>query len=537
MRGNTNRRLFLNSIGATIGAGLIAGCFGDDDDDTGSGNGDSGNSESREGGDFIWSTSKSLQTINPIFTNQPPEVQITGQLYSNLTQFDHTDFSVTEDLAEDWEHNEDITEWTFHLRDDAEFSNGDPVTAEDVEKTINMLNDPDVGSPAQGDLPIENVKVVDETTVRFTTEYPYVDLPIRLAGEWYRILPADVLEDDVQAPEEEDLGSGPFNLENWTVGDELRASANESYFKTDEEGNSLPYVNEISQRTLPDAQSEISALQTGDTDLMYDVPHGNWKRVTDIDGVNTQRTRGGWWFGFVLKTSKEPFDDNRVRQAWKWGLDKDTMVKGPGHGLAVRGQDTTVSPGFQEWTELPNRYTTGDRGEDLENARDLISEAGYGDSIELTCHIPDTPPIREEIAIQAKDQLSGVFDLNLEVISYDRYLSEVWSQAPLYVIGYATRLTISEMLRRLLHSEGGWNSETDFEDPEFEEKLLAAEQSPDADEREQLYADIQEILQERGPYSVPVHLEALSASQEYVEGYEQDPTDLHVRADKTWLDE
>jgi peptide/nickel transport system substrate-binding protein len=561
-RDTVNRRSFLASLGLG-GAVVLAGCGSDGGDGGGdgstptptdaSGDGSSPTSTATEassdadeegtptpteanpenarfGGHLITSVSRKPNTLNPVQHVNGAEYQVTGWLYSNLTRV-NTDLEVEPDLATDWEANDDASEWTFELRDDATFHhNGEQVAAPDVKATLETIQDPDVGSPGKGAIgPIDSVEVVDDTTARLVLSGPFADIPKKMAKQHVRILPADVANNRLDEAASNDFGSGPFQLEEFEVGDHITVSAYDDYHFTDEEGNPLPYVDQVTQRVFPETTAEISAMGNGNVDIMWETPPSQLERLKSTDGINALRTAGGAFANIVMRSDQPPFDDNRVRKAFKLAVDKQAMLEGAQNGVGVIGQDTPISPAYEFYTDLPTRERNLDR------AQELLNEAGYGDGMEMELFAANQPEVRVNSAVLLKEQLAPL-NVNVEIqqVSYDNYLSNVWTQAPFYVGFYGLRFTEDGILFLLLHSEGSWN-EAHWSDDEFDQKLEDARRTADPDERAQLYADAQRILWERGPYLVPFFQDELAASRDYVENYQLDPTGFFVPVEDTWL--
>jgi peptide/nickel transport system substrate-binding protein len=136
------------------------------------------------------------------------------------------------------------------------------------------------------------------------------------------------------------------------------------------------------------------------------------------------------------------------------------------------------------------------------------------------------------------EQQLGEIGVNIEIeqTSYDRYLSEIWMKAPLYVGYYGMRFTEDGILYLLLHSEGSWN-EAHWSDDEYDQVIEDARQTTDNDERAELYARAQQILYERGPYLISFFQNEIGAQRNYVEGYELDPTGFFVPTQDVTLSE
>lgn len=525
MPGNMRRRKFLSAIGLG-GAVAVSGCTGGSSDEGADGSADT----ATERAQLQTSVSRSPDTFNPIMHVNGAAFQATGWAYSNLTKTDQN-LNVLPDLATDWEANSDVSQWTFQLRDDATFHhNGEQVTARDVKATLETVENEEIGSPGAGTLgPIGGIEAVDDTTVRINIDGNDPDIPKKMAKQHARIVPADVLENRFDELASNDFGSGPFVLDNFETGSVIEMSRYDDYYLADEDGNQLPYVGGVTQSVYPEATAEISAMGNDEVDIMWEVPVSQYGRVQSQENTSARRISSGAFADVVMGVDQPPFDDSRVRKAFKLAVDKEAMLEGAVDGLGTIARDHPISPAYEYHTEIPKRER------DLDQARELLAEAGYEDGLELELFAAEEPPVRVDVAVLLKEQLSEIgVDVQVTQTSYDRYLSDVWRQAPFYVGYYGLRFTEDGILYLLLHSEGRWN-EAGFADDEFDQVLEDARQTTIPDERAELYARAQEILHERGPYLISFFQDQIGASRNYVDNYQIDPTGFFVPVEDVQL--
>lgn len=513
-----DRRTFLECMGLS-GAVALAGCMGGE-----------GGQASIEGGQLRLSVGWDIDTLNPLSVINQPEFVAVGWLYSKLTRVDN-ELKVQPDLATDWEPNSDLTEWTFSLRDDAKFHHNDQqVTAEDVKVTLEAIQNPENSSTGQGTIgPIESVEVDDETTARIVLSSPYSDIPIKMAKQYPCILPKDVVENDLESVANTDYGSGPFILEELEKGSHLKVTANDDFYMEDEEGNSLPYLDTVSQEVYPEPTSEISALQNKQTDAMWQVPASNWSRVTNLQDVKTRQQPSGTFPSVMMRTDTEPFNDNRVRRAFKLAIDREAMLEGAKQGLGQVANDHPIGPVYRHAPELPQRER------DLDKAKSLIEDAGYNDGLELELIAADSPPVREQVAVLLKEQLKPInVTINVKTMSYDRWISNFWSQDDFYVSYYSVQYTEDGILYKLLHSEGPWN-EAAFSHEELDNLLEEARRTNDSNKRSELYKQASKIVRDEGPYIIPFFYDRLAAQRTYVEDLELIPGSVELPAERAHL--
>ncbi|MEP1941713.1 MAG: ABC transporter substrate-binding protein, partial [Sulfitobacter sp.] len=178
--------------------------------------------------------------LNPMLARVNSEYLLGELLYSGLTTL-ATDMSAQPDLATEWSSNEDASEWVFTLRDNAVFSNGDPVTPADVAASFTKLLDPETGAPGRRNLgPIESVTATGAHQVTIKTSSPYADLPVALSYPTAKIIPASVATGDFDSLATTPVGSGPFLLQEYLPDQKAVVVKNPDYFLPGQ-----PYLDQI----------------------------------------------------------------------------------------------------------------------------------------------------------------------------------------------------------------------------------------------------------------------------------------------------
>ncbi len=266
----STRRRFLQLSGASALA-LAAGLPGP---------GGSALAQATSGGALKMSVTIRPYTLNPLKGIGTTDYIVSEMLYEGLTKITR-DLTAEPRLAESWTANEDSTEFTFKLRPDVTFKNGDPLTAADVVATFEAILDPETASPARFVIgPIESVTAVDDLTVRFDLRAPYVDLPLAVAHNNARIVPASVLENDPALLDTEDHGSGPFSLVRYDPSQIIQFERNPDYFL---EGR--PYLDTVDLVLYPDPVAEVGGLLNGATDIMLTVSPPQYRQLETEESV------------------------------------------------------------------------------------------------------------------------------------------------------------------------------------------------------------------------------------------------------------
>lgn len=233
----------------TLALVLAACAGGDDSEDTSKDSGDTGTEtntdsgtteEAAAGGDLIIAELSDASSLDPHGSNDVPSSNIQSNLYETLVNRD-ADGELVPGLAESWTQVDDLT-WEFKLKTGVTFHDGEEFNAEAVKASFDRLLDPKVASPRAFLFEmVTDVKVVDESTVQFVTEYPFSPLLAHLTHNGGSIISPKSIEEDYAAMEADSsvnagsvigtnpVGTGPFKFESWTPGTEIKLVKFEEY--------------------------------------------------------------------------------------------------------------------------------------------------------------------------------------------------------------------------------------------------------------------------------------------------------------------
>ncbi|ADE05264.1 ABC-type transport system periplasmic substrate-binding protein (probable substrate dipeptide/oligopeptide) (plasmid) [Haloferax volcanii DS2] len=541
-----DRRRYLGLLGGSAVTG-IAGCTGgsnqegtlgtssDSDSDQDTDSSSESSSGNLRGGHLRIAITPETTTINPVMMQSKfPQRWGVKLFYSTLTRVD-SNLEPYGDLAEDWSSNDASDEWTFTLRE-ATFHDGSPVTAADVKATFDTVYDEEVGSPGMGTMgDIQQVEAVDKRTVKFTLGTQNSDFHKLVSKGWGSIVPEDIVTDAKkrQALGTEEHGSGAFTLESFAPGDQLVGVAYDDYYRTGDDGESLPYIDRISQITIPEKSNQVNALRSGDIDIIWQPGYGQWGLLQSLDSVTAHRTPGGEIANFVMNVSVEPWSDPRVRQAVKHAIDREAILNAVQDGLGTIGQDSLLSPAYEYYSDI------GAPERDLEKAKELLAEAGYPDGInlteefDLTLQTASNIPHMRGTAVLMQEQLKEAgIEFELETMSYGNWSATVWKKSPFYVGAYGMRISGANFMKLMLHSEGNWNGESDWSNEEFDEVIDKAIAETDVDQKQQYMQTAQKLVRDEGPYAISFYIDTIGASKNYVEKYNLNPLAYQIYPDE-----
>jgi len=308
-------------------------------------------------------------------------------MYDTLLRYNPLDGGLTiiPDLAYTWEMSSDGLTYTFHLRDGVKFHDGAPLTADDVKSSFDHIIFPPPGilSPRKSVFDaVQKVGVVDSLTAQFTLSAPRSFFIAAIASGWNVIYRKKTLEEnhfDLKkvkvAP-----GTGPFIFDSYQSGQVWKMHKNPQYWNPE-----LPYLDGLEMHHLPYGPATAAALLTGQVDYAYGLGADTRADVQKQPDKFTTVTYGiPSALGGYINFSHKPLDDVRVRKAMNLVLDRCVIKKSTAaireinYGMWMPSSDTAHAQAYREavLNHAPGYYCPT-RPEDIAQAKDLLSQAGY----------------------------------------------------------------------------------------------------------------------------------------------------------------
>ena len=388
------------------------------------------------------------RSLHPLAQALNSNHELAKHVFNSLIEPDEK-FGPTPGLAESWSPTDDPLIWEFKLRKGVKFHNGTPFTAKDVAFTYELV--PNVpNSPStykRRTKKVDKVVVVDDHTVHIHTKTPYPLLPRSLSA--VPIVSHTVgLETDPSEFNNGKMlyGTGPYKFVEFVAGDHITYTANKDYW------GGTPKWDNVTIRWITSGPARVAALLSGDVDMIASVPTtdvANLDENSDINVSCDQTARIMYWSLDVSReyadhiTAKDgskiknPLRDLRVRQAFNIAIDRDAIVDEVMTGLAVPANQITGEGfgGHNPNIPMPEH--------DIEKAKALMAEAGYGDGFKLTIHATNDRYINDDKQAQAIGQMLSRIGVDVEVVTQP-------------VSGYYGKLRKHEMTMALI----GWAAMT-----------------------------------------------------------------------------
>ena len=410
------------------------------------------------GGSLTYATIVEPLTFNLALANDAGSSSYLGYLFEGLTEVSWLTDEVEPALAESWQHSADGLTWTFYLRRDVTWHDGEPFTAADVEFTFNRViynddiasNDraaftfrfPDPESGEWREAPM-TVTVVDDYTVQFALPVPFAPF-LRSMGQ--PIYPKHVLEAAVDGGTfsetwgldthpSEIIGTGPFTIEEYVPGARLTLRRYGNYWLRDAEGDRLPYLETVNYRIVPDFAAELAAFQSGETDYhgLLGEEYAGLEPLQEEGNFTIYRRGpafGTTFLAFNMNPGVNPesgaphlapekrawFGNVDFRRAVAYTVDKDAIIEDVLHGQGYP-QWAAISPAAGDFhNPAVRRYEY-----DLERAREILDDLGWvdgdadgvredgdGNPIRFSLVTNGDNSVRESVALRIRDGLAAV---------------------------------------------------------------------------------------------------------------------------------
>jgi peptide/nickel transport system substrate-binding protein len=451
--------------------------------------------------------SDDLTTLDPATPISATDVATGFLLYNTLLRRSEGEAGAPlyPELAESWEINEDATMHTFYLRQDVVFQHGTAFTAKDVEYSINRLLDPTLGSGMAANLgAIDRMEILDDFTIAIHLAEPNVTLPY--SSVQVQIVPHDRTTEELR---QEATGTGPFVLAERVSGERIVFKRNENYWDSER-----PYLDEVALLTIPEPATQTAALTGGTVDFLFTISLETMPLLENAPDVSILESSQGVYPVFVMRADQAPFDDLRVRQAFKHAIDRNALHTGLMLGLGTVGNDQPVGPGTPFWADVqPLAY-------DVETAKVLLAEAGYADGLEVTLVTADIggPRLNDAaVAIQEMVKAAGI-TVTLEKVPVGAFYAEHYMQTPFFVSWWPVFSDPNGVLP-LAYSSAGVYNESGWSDPRADELIIAARGELDFEKRKAMYAEVQKMISEQGGVIVPYVAPYLQATRSNVHGH------------------
>ena len=440
-------------------------------------------------------------------------------------------------LAEKWEASEDLKTWTFHLRQDVKWSNGDPFVAEHVFWNIKHCLDPNTGSSVLGLVKgyllkdvdtgkkddkgnaimstewwdANAVEKVDDHTIRLNAQAAQLAVP-----EHFFHYPFMIMHPSSEGnfPGVGSIGTGWAEMTEFDLGKKCVVKKRPGYWHGDGALDSVEYIDHGD-----DPAAAMGAVAAKQVDGIWDVDTSQLAALQKIDRIQLYQSATAQTGVARMQPTSDTFKDARVRKAMRLAIDPEKVLQISYGGNGVPAEHHHVAPIHPEYFKLPFMK------QDIEGAKKLLAEAGKPDGFEceINC-IKDPDWESKAVTVMAGMWKKIGVNVKVNVLPAAQYW-EIWNaNTNPFAFTAWTHRPLGVMVLGLAYRTGvPWN-ESYWSNAKFDELLTKAEGILDADKRREVIKDIEVIMQEEGPIVQPLWRSVFSAMDKKVKGYKAHPT-------------
>ncbi len=410
-------------------------------------------------------------------------------------------------LATSWKSLDDTT-WEFTLRQGVKFSDGEPLNAQAVKFSIDRILDPAQHAPTISYIrTIKSVEVTGEYQVKIHTTGPDPLLPTRMSRyPTYIVPPAYVTKVGAAEFARKPVGSGAYTLTAFIPDEKVVMRANPDYWR------GKPAIDTVTWRPIPEATGRITALLTGEVQLVDGVPADLVPALKNKPGVHLEQVKnGGLTIYLGLKNDQKPLNNVRVRQALSLALNRAAYTRDLLHGFGTP-TGTMAGPKDFGYEAIPAPV------QDIAKAKALLAEAGYPQGFTLRFQAPRRYIASADVAQAIVQDLAAIgVKAELEVPEWSVYTQQVAAQkqAPMYMLAWGSTQTLDAdaALYPILHSGEPYST---VNSPELDALLNSSRTTVDAAKREKILQQIQQVVAQQQPL-IPLYKEdSLYASADNV---------------------
>jgi oligopeptide transport system substrate-binding protein len=450
-------------------------------------------------------------TLDPHLTTDEYSSGLVQEIFGGLVTL-NLEYEPVPDLAERWDISDDGLVYTFHLRQDAKFHNGKPVTAQDVKWSLERVTDPETQAPVAeqylGDIvgvteklngqadSIQGVRVIDDRTIEITIDAPKSYFLAKMSYPTTFVLDRENVEgnpDWLRQPN----GTGPFKLAQYDVGQTIRLVRNENYHLGPPHLDEIRFILSGGSPMLMYENDEIDITGVGLADLA---------RVKDPNeplNAELHEAPAGFSVSYIgMDVNQPPFDDPKVRMALNLAINKEAIAENVLENLASPAK-SIIPPGFPSYNPDLQGYEYNP-----ERARQLLAESKYGSDMAnfppITLNTAGSfganVPLDLEVILQSWQKELGI-QVDIQQTEWATFLQDLHARKfQMFVVTWgADYPDPQDFLDVLFHSESQ-NNHGNYSNPEVDALLEKARVMQDQEARFELYNQIEQMILNDAPW-------------------------------------
>ena len=434
---------------------------------------------------------------------------IFNNVFEGLMSY-NSDGEIIPGIAERVDVSEDGCTYTFHLRNNITFHNGQKLTSKDVVYSYNHL------AGLNGETAVTS-KFASIVSIEAPDEYTFVIKIKEASASFLALNIMAILPEGYDNQATSPIGTGPYKFVEYVPGQRVVFEKNENYYNEEKMGK----IDVVEVYIMTDASAIVSALMSDQLDL------------ANVSVENAQILGGGFEVYnspqnmvqiFALNNTYEPLSNMKVRQAINYAVNKQEIIQGVFNGYATELY-SNFSPVMAVYynDELSDVYTT-----DIEKAEQLMAEAGYADGFDLTIRVPGNYQAHVDTAQILMQQLEKIdIRVSIETIEWATWLDEVYGKAEYQgtVIGFTGKLDPNDVLIRFVSTYP--RNFTKYNNPVYDQLIADAAIELDETKRIEMYKECQRIITEEAVSVYICDPNLTMASKKELKGYTFYPVTFH----------
>ncbi len=438
------------------------------------------------GGTLRVALESGISTLDPAQSlAQPADKDVALSVYDPLVAFDK-DNKFVPYLAESVTASDDLKTWTVVLRKGVKFHDGTDLNADAVVAHWKHMADPATKSPWQNSAADEVPSKKDDSTVLFTLAKPSIGFVNDLTTAMGFIPSPTAVAKDPVAFGLNPVGTGPFKITKFEAGGEVIVEKNPNYWKKDDQGTQLPYLDKISFKGVPDTQKRLQALQNGEFDLLQ-TADTTTVVAAEKAKLKVQRVTGSSSTTLMFNNKKAPLDDLKVRQALAYAIDRDTINQLVYDGARVPSYSIFAlnSPFLKKDVNYPKF--------DLAKAKALVKE--YGKPIEIVAECIPTPEANSFMDLLKQQWEAVGIKVTLKSQDQGAYVGRIFSKVGDYQVGcFRTNQFAEPDQTRSSYTTDDKANLVFFSSPDVDKAYVEGNSTTDFAKRKAAYDKVQEGL-------------------------------------------
>ncbi len=457
--------------------------------------------EPKKGGRFRMGSSyvSTTDTLDPSIMKSSATYLPSWACRNNLVEVDYKGNAIPE-LATSWEASSDVATWVFKLRKGVEFHNGKTLEAEDVIYSINIHRGETKSAVKSLLAPIKELKADGKDTVIFTLDAGNLDFPYVLSAYHLPIAPAGTKGRDW----DKCIGTGAFVMQSFEPGVRAFAKRNPNYWK-----KGRGHFDELEILYISDTSSRTNALKTGRIDWM-DAPELKTIDLLEKDKkLQILNIPGSFHYNMTMRTDTKPYDNNDVRLALKYAIDRELIIKNLLYGYGTIANDHPIGRTYRYYADALSQRTY-----DPDKVKYHLKKAGL-EGHKFKLHVAPMKLMLDSALLYQQSAKKAGLDIEIVQRPADGYWSNVWMKEPFFGAWWMPRPTADGMFTTAWAADSKWN-ESYWKHERFNMLLKEARRERDVAKRKDMYVEMQKIARDEAGIVVYMFMNFVQAASKKV---------------------